>query len=176
MVAKRRLFLCVRRRQTNGQRRSPDSHWHRPEPRRDDSRGGRQVRKRNLDENRKAILEGRVLVHADKTRPLLRCSSLPGSRKRFYDFRSYLFHGWRSLQPAEHFLAQQLIGRGPRTVFIVVNDRFSEARRFRQPRAARNDRLENFLSEMLSYFADNLLREICSTVIHRHHNPQQLQT
>src|SRR5437762_5288650 len=74
-------------------------------------------------------------------------------RWRFYrDFcglRAWFFESGQDL------LRQQLIGGGPAAVFVVVNDRFAEARRFREPGAPRDHRFKNPLAEMLPHLADN---------------------
>src|SRR6266542_6832811 len=64
------------------------------------------------------------------------------------------------LEPFEQLLRQDLVGGRAGAVFVVVDDRFAEARRLGQARRARNHRLEYRLAEMLPDFAHDLVGKI----------------
>src|SRR5687767_5853817 len=75
----------------------------------------------------------------------------------------------------QEFLGHHFVGGSAGTVFVVVNDRLSETRRFSQTCRARDDGFEDFLSEVLTNFTDDLLRKARATVKHGHHDSDELQ-
>lgn len=79
------------------------------------------------------------------------------------------------LQPLQQVLRKYFVGSGAGAVFVVVNDRFAEARRLGETRGARNDRLENDVPEVLPDFAGDLVRKIGPAVEHRHDDAEQLE-
>ena len=87
---------------------------------------------------------------------------------------------WRSVSEfsfhsTHKFLRQHLVGGRPRAVFVVMNDRFAEARSLRQACRAGNDRLENFFPKVLPHFPHHLVGKIRPHIKHRHHHSHQIQ-
>jgi hypothetical protein len=79
------------------------------------------------------------------------------------------------LEPLQEFLRQDFVSGCAGTVFIVVNDRLSKARRLREARGARDDRFKDLGAKEISNFSDHLLRQTGPSVKHRHDNADQLQ-
>jgi len=75
-----------------------------------------------------------------------------------------------------HELAREsAISVGGSSIWSVLQDRFSEARRFAQANASRNHSFINAFAEMLAYFRHNLLTEVCPAIEHGHDNTSELK-
>jgi hypothetical protein len=81
-----------------------------------------------------------------------------GSVDKFYD-TGFALH---------EFFGKCTIGGGTHAVRLVFNDRFAETWGFSQADGSRNDRLVYQAWKVLPDFADHLLAEICSRVVHGH--------
>ena len=75
----------------------------------------------------------------------------------------------------QNFLRQHLIRGGAGAVFVVVDDRFAEAGRFRQSRAARDHRFKHPLAQQIPHFAHHFVRQLGAAVKHRHHHAEDFQ-
>src|SRR4029434_4224927 len=76
----------------------------------------------------------------------------------------------------ETFLRESAIGDRSRSIGSVLQDRFTEARRFTQTNAARDDGFINALPKMLAHLRHDLLTKVCPTVEHRHDNAAELES
>src|ERR1700690_3208460 len=80
-----------------------------------------------------------------------------------------------SSQPFQDFLRQQFIRGRAAAVFVVVNDRFPETRRFGEARAARNHGFKNPRSELVPNLIDDLVGELGAAVEHGHHDAEDVE-
>src|SRR5205085_12591450 len=82
-------------------------------------------------------------------------------------------NGCRSMSPDE-FTRESAISAGAGAARVVLENRFPEAGRFAQPDRARNDRIVNATTKMLSLFVNHLSAQIGPAVEHGHDNPTDL--
>ena len=68
------------------------------------------------------------------------------------------------------------ISVGRSSIGSVLQDRFSEARRFAQTNTPRDHSFINAFAKMLAYIRDDLLTKVCPAVEHRHDNAAELES
>src|SRR5439155_15137137 len=78
--------------------------------------------------------------------------------------------------PLDELARESTIRRGGRSIRIIFQNRFAEARGLAQTYAARDDRLINAFTKMLPHVGDHLLTKVCPSVKHRHDDSGQLET